>query len=73
MSKRRDPEAVIVQYFSTAEPEAAGTLYRVIRGILDARGFLPTRGQAPVSPPVRRRRAHAAAVVPVNASRPHAE
>ena len=67
-SKRQTPEAAVVQFFMTADEFTAVTLLRVVRGIVDQRGF-GRRGSAAASatptPRPRRARADGAALLDV--------
>lgn len=47
--KRRDPESIIVEYFLSAEPFLASTMFRIVRGIVDQRG-LPIKRTRPAAP-----------------------
>jgi anti-sigma factor RsiW len=54
MSKRRDPERLIVEFFMASPPDVAATLLRVVKGIVEARGIASTPPARPV--PARRKR-----------------
>ena len=54
MTKRRNPESDIAEFFMRADPAAALSLYRVVRGILETRGVF--KAEAANSAPARPRR-----------------
>lgn len=55
MSKRRDPEAEVVQFFLHANEHTVFTVFRIVRGIMAQRGLLRPALEATTTP--RRRRA----------------
>jgi len=57
MSKRqRSPEEAVVQFFMTADPDVALTLYRIARGILEQREVFARARIGKPRPAVRPRR-----------------
>jgi hypothetical protein len=46
VAKRTEPENVVVQFFDTAPPDTARTVFSIVKGIVDRRGLLAKRKKA---------------------------
>jgi hypothetical protein len=65
MTRRRDPASIIVEIFLAATPDEATTLYRVVRGIVEARGLAVRKVASGNGTPPRSRTRKARTTTPI--------
>jgi hypothetical protein len=46
VAKRTEPENVVVDFFSTEQPDKVRTVFSIVKGIVDRRGLLQKRKKA---------------------------